>query len=28
MNEVFVAICILAVIIGGFAFIAWSEINK
>jgi len=28
MSEVLIAILILGLIIGGFAFIAWSEINK
>jgi len=28
MSEVLVAILILGLIIGGFAYIAWSEINK
>jgi len=28
MNEVLIAILILGLIIGGFAYIAWSEMNK
>jgi len=28
MSEVLLAILILGLIIGGFAFIAWSEMNK
>jgi len=28
MNEVLIAILILGLIIGGFAYIAWREMNK
>jgi len=28
MSEVFTAVIILGLIIGGFAYIAWSEVNK